>query len=420
MDGDCRFTPPAPDMPADLVWPADPLAVPDWVYTDRRVHDLEQSRIFQGRVWNYVGLECEIPQPGCWVRSHVGATPVVMARDEHGTVHVFENRCAHRGAEFCRGWRGRDARLSCPYHQWTYDLSGTLVSVPLRRGLRGEGGLPDGFDLEAHSLRRLFVTLRNGVVFASFRDDVEPLEEYLGPDMLREFDTVFDGRAMKLLGHHRNTLPGNWKLYQENLKDPYHATLLHTYLTTFGLFVAGNRTAIVGDIKGRHHALLNARPQGRPENDASKADIASFKSSMQLADPRVIEFRREHDSEWSSAAMTIWPNLVIIRQTNILSVRQIVPVSPEKFLLVWTSLGYEGDSEDMTAHRLRQNNIFGPGGFLGIDDHEAIKFVQDGLNRAVPRDQVVPLGSDEEGPEVLVTDRAIREMYRHWRHEMGM
>jgi anthranilate 1,2-dioxygenase large subunit len=404
----------------EFAWPEDPIAIPDWVYTDQRIHTLEQERIFQGRTWNYVGLDCEIPEPGCWVRSFVGGLPVVLARAEDGSVHVFENRCAHRGAEFCRAWKGQDTRLACPYHQWAYDLTGELVSVPLRRGLRGVGGLPADFDMAAHSLRKLHVTTRNGTIFASFSDDVEPLEDYLGPDMLAEFDTVFDGRKLMLLGHHRNSLSGNWKLYQENLKDPYHATLLHTYLTTFGLFVAGNRTAIIGDAKGRHHALLNARPQGRPENDEAKADIASFKASMTLADPRVIEFRREHASKWSSAAMTIWPNLALIRQTNILSIRQIVPVAPDKFLLIWTSVGYAEDSPDMTAHRLRQNNIFGPGGFLGIDDHEAIKFVQDGLARSMTRDQVVPLGTDDETPEVLVTDRAIREMYRNWRSEMGL
>ncbi len=403
----------------DLVWPADPLAVPDWVYTDPRVFALEQERIFRGRNWSYVGLEVEVPAPGNYVRSYVGSIPVVMTHDEDGEIHVFENRCAHRGAEFCKTYRGSATRLICPYHQWSYDLSGQLVGVPLRRGLQGKGGLPADFDMADHGLRRLYVTRRNGVVFASFRDDVEPLEEFLGPDILAEFDTVFDGRPLHLLGHHRNTLPGNWKLYQENLKDPYHATLLHTYLTTFGLFVAGNKAEILGDAAGRHHSLVNARPKEQPKMDADRAEIGSFDDTIRLQDPRVIEFIREHDSKWSSAATTIWPNLTIIRQTNILSIRQIVPTSANDFLLNWTAIGYAADSEEMTAHRLRQNNIFGPGGFLGIDDHEAIKFVQDGMMRSRPRDGVLPLGADEEASDTIITDRAMREMYRHYRREMG-
>ena len=54
---------------------------------------------------------------------------------------------------------------------------------------------------------------------------------------------VFDGRKLRILGYYRNELPGNWKLYHENLKDPYHATLLHSFLVTFGLMVAGNKSA---------------------------------------------------------------------------------------------------------------------------------------------------------------------------------
>ena len=88
-------------------------------------------------------------------------------------------------------------------------------------------------------------------------------------------------------------------------------------------------------------------------------------------------------------------------------------------MLIWTTFGYADDSQEMEEHRLRQNNIFGPGGFLGIDDNEALKFVQDGLRRSVPRHGLAPLGSDQESEEVVITDRAIRSMYRHYRESMG-
>ena len=404
---------------ADLKWPADPAEIPDWVYTDRRVYDLELERIFLGPTWNYVALEAELPRPGDYIRSYIGSIPIVVARDQAGQVHAFENRCAHRGVEFCKTYRGNAAQFICPYHQWTYDLSGALVSVPFRRGVKGKGGMPADFKPDEHNLRRLNVTCRHGVVFASVCDQMESLENYLGPDILDQFDTIFDGRELKILGVHRNTLPGNWKLYQENLKDPYHATLLHTYLTTFGLFVAGNKTAIMTDAKGRHSSLCNARPQGRPSNDESKTEIRSFHAAMQLADPRVIQLIPEKDTPWTSNAITIWPNLILLRQTNILGLRQIVPMGPHEFMLIWTTFGYADDTPEMEQHRLRQNNIFGPGGFLGIDDNEALKFVQDGLRRSVPRYGLAPLGSDDESADTVITDRAIRSMYRHYRESMG-
>jgi phenylpropionate dioxygenase-like ring-hydroxylating dioxygenase large terminal subunit len=419
-----RFATPSPNSQnnpvADFRWPDDPAEVPDWVYTDQRIYDLERQRIFQGRTWNYVALEVELPKPGNYIRSYIGDIPIVVARDEAGVVHAFENRCAHRGVEFCKTYRGTVDRFICPYHQWTYDLSGALKSVPFRRGVKGLGGMPADFKLEDHNLRSLNIACRNGVVFASFCDDIESLEDYLGPDILDQFDTVFDGRPLKLLGVHRNTLPGNWKLYQENLKDPYHATLLHTYLTTFGLFVAGNKTMILTDSKGRHATLCNARPKERPANDQNKSEIRSFHAAMKLADPRVIQHIPEKDSPWTSNAITIWPNLILLRQTNILGARQIVPMGPNQFMLIWTTFGYADDEAAMEQHRLRQNNIFGPGGFIGIDDNEAIKFVQDGVMRSVPRHGVAPLGQDDEAPDVVITDRAIRSMYRYYRKEMGL
>jgi len=409
-----------PASVADLRWPDDPSLIPDWVYTDERIYALEQERIFRGPTWNFVGLEAEIPRIGDYVRSYVGSIPVIVARGMDKQVAVFENRCAHRGAELVKAYRGNSRSFVCPYHQWTYDLKGALRGVPFRQGVNGLGGYPADFDLSANSLRTLKVTCRGGAVFASFSDTVEPLDQYLGPELLSEFDTIFNGRPLKVLGLHRNSLEGNWKLYQENLKDPYHATLLHTYLTTFGLFVAGNRTGIVADAKGRHSALLNARPAAGPANDATKTDIRSFKPAMKLADPRVLEFVQEFDSPWSSSAITIFPSLILIRQLNILSARMIVPQGPGKFMLVWTAFGYADDSEELVRHRLRQNNIFGPGGFLGIDDHEALKMVQDGLSRSMPRHGVAALGKDEEPMETVITDRAIRLMYRHYRDLMGL
>ena len=98
------------------------------------------------------------PDPGSFKRSYVGDVPVIVSRDEDGAVHVFENRCAHRGVEFCRELRGKAENFTCPYHQWMYDLKGELMAVPFRRGDRGEGGMPKDFKLEDHNPKKLNVT----------------------------------------------------------------------------------------------------------------------------------------------------------------------------------------------------------------------------------------------------------------------
>ena len=76
----------------------------------------------------------------------------------------------------------------------------------------------------------------------------------------------------------------------------------------------------------------------------------------------------------------------------------------------------------MKGHRLRQGNLMGPAGFLGLEDNEAIKFVQDGMQHvphgehAVKLDPAVPTGTSE----TLISESSIRAMYQHWRAEMGL
>ena len=143
------------------VWPEEGATrIPDWVYTSQEIYELEVERIFRGKTWNYVALEVEIPNPGDFKRSHVGPISVLVTRCKDGSIAVVENRCAHRGAEFCRVHRGNTPHLVCPYHQWTYDLNGTLIGVPFRRGSDKQGGMPSTFRTEDHGLRKLKVATR--------------------------------------------------------------------------------------------------------------------------------------------------------------------------------------------------------------------------------------------------------------------
>jgi apoptosis-inducing factor 3 len=405
------------------VWPEEGLRrIPDWVYTDQAIYEREIDKIFHGRTWNYVALECEVPNAGDFIRSNVGPTPVVVSRADDGGIHVFENRCVHRAAEFCRKLSGNAKEFVCPYHQWTYDSKGNLTGVPFRRGVGGKGGMPAYFRNAEHSLRQLNVTVHRGVVFASYQRDMDPLRDYLGPEILAEFEATFDGRKPRLLGHYRHTLAGNWKLYHENLKDPYHATLLHTFLVTFGLLVAGNKSLMLADATGRHGVMASARSDGKSVSGDARKEMRAYREGMTLAEPRFMDFVDEFDSPWSVTMATIWPNLVIQREMNTLGVRHIVPTGPHEFVMKWTMFGFEGDDEEMTRHRLRQGNLMGPAGFLGLEDNEAMKFVQDGMQRVPNGRHIVELDPAVETgtADTLISEAAIRAMYQHWRREMEL
>ena len=416
-----------PDLQLSLtkhyVWPAEGLTrIPDWLYTDQTIYEREVEKIFHGRTWNYVALECEVPKPGDFIRSNVGPTSVVVVRADDGSINVFENRCSHRAAEFCRELSGNVKEFVCPYHQWSYDLQGSLAGVPFRRGVNGKGGMPADFNPAQHGLRRLNVTTHRGVVFASYVQDMESFQDYLGPQVLKEFEATFDGRKPKLLGYYRHTLPGNWKLYLENLKDPYHATLLHTFLVTFGLLVAGNRSLMLADASGRHGVMASAKSERKNVSSDAKKEMRAYREGMALAEPRFMDFIEEFDSPWSVTMATIWPNLIIQREMNTLGVRQIIPTGPHEFIMKWTMFGFEGDDDEMTRHRLRQGNLMGPAGFLGLEDNEAIKFVQDGMQRVPGREHLVKLDPAVAAgtSDSLISEASIRAMYRHWRTEMGL
>ncbi len=409
---------------SECVWPEDALHyIPDWAYTSQAVYDKEMDQIFRGDTWNFVALEAEIPNAGDYKRSYVGSIPVVVSRAEDQSIHVFENRCAHRGVEFCREGQGNTKEFVCPYHQWSYNLKGDLQGVPFKRGVNKEGGMPKDFRNEDHGLRKLNVATLNGVVFASYSDTVEPLEEYLTPEILEDFRAAFPGKPLKILGYYRNELPCNWKMYHENLKDSYHATLLHSFLVVFGLFVAGNKTTITLDSKhGRHSYLGSAKTDDlyAEVSADTKKEMRSFHDGLRLRDEGFLNFIKEFDSPWSVTMQTIWPNLIVQREMNTLGVRHIIPNGPNSMIMQWTMFGYEDDTEEMTRHRLRQGNLMGPGGFLGIEDNEAMKFVQEGLRRSTTGLNVIKLESGKVGASTsLISEAAIRSMYQYYRGVMG-
>ena len=337
--------------------------IPFAVYTQQDTHQKELERFFYRAHWSYVGLEAEVPNGGDFKRTVIGERSVIMTRAQDGQIHVVENVCAHRGMAFCRERHGNKKELVCPYHQWSYALDGKLQGVPFRRGVRQDGkingGMPADFDPKDHGLTALKVATRGGVVFASFDHQVESLEDYMGPAILNYFDRLFNGRQLKILGYNRQRIPGNWKLMQENIKDPYHPGLLHTWFVTFGLWRADNKSELRMDAHHRHAAMISTRGSAGQASGASSdvTQVSSFKASMQLNDPSFLDIVPE--AWWggpTAVMMTLFPSVIFQQQVNSVSTRHIQPDGHGAFDFVWTHFGFEDDTPDMTERRLRQAN----------------------------------------------------------------
>ncbi|MFM7002753.1 MAG: aromatic ring-hydroxylating dioxygenase subunit alpha, partial [Limnohabitans sp.] len=298
--------------------------------------------------------------------------------------------------------------------------------VPFRRGVRQDGkvngGMPADFDPKDHGLTRLKVAIRGGVVFASFDHQIESLEDYMGPVILKYFDRLFNGRQLKILGYNRQRIPGNWKLMQENIKDPYHPGLLHTWFVTFGLWRADNKSELRMDDKHRHAAMISTRgAAGQATGGASDVtQVSSFKASMELNDPSFLDIVPE---PWwggpTAVMMTLFPSVIFQQQVNSVSTRHIQPDGHGAFDFVWTHFGFEDDTPEMTERRLRQANLFGPAGFVSADDGEVIEFSQQGFESKSQHRALAELGGKDVGEtDHMVTETLIRGMYEYWRNVM--
>ncbi|MHB8528588.1 MAG: SRPBCC family protein [Caulobacteraceae bacterium] len=393
--------------------------VPYWLYTDETIYARELKQIFGGPAWSFVGLEAEIPSVGDFKRASIGEASVIMARGRDNEVNVLQNRCAHRGLQLCRQDYGRTRSFQCPYHQWTYRLNGDLSGVPFAKGVDGKGGMPPDFDRRDHSLRKLNVAVRHGAIFASFADDLEPLEAYFGDKMLSLFDRVFTGRPLRVLGVSRQRIPANWKLMLENIKDPYHASLLHVFLVTFGLFRADNPSRTEMDVTGRHSALISRRGDRRASE--ATGEMSSFRENLELKDPTLLDIVKEFPDPATVVMQTIWPNLIVQQQANTLATRQIAPRGPGEFDLNWTFFGYEDDDEAMTKRRLRHANLMGPAGFVSLDDSEVMDLAQRGITGGEEGAAVVEMGGrGTEDHDHMVTETAIRAFYAYYRTVMEL
>lgn len=408
--------------PVDRAWPTDDTSrIPLWIYSDAANYARELERIFYGRQWHYVGVDCEVPNPGDYKRWVIGERSVLMIRDKEGGINVLLNSCAHRGTEICQKAFGSGPILRCPYHQWSYDFKGNLQGVPFRRGVKGQGGFDDDFDPAQHGLKRLKVENVNGAIFATFDHDAPAFADYLGPEMMRYMKRVFNGKTLRVVGYQRQRLKGNWKLYMENIKDPYHATLLHVFLISFGIYRIDQVGVTAQDEATGAHCVF-ASSRNKREDTKGAEEMASLKADYELKDPRMIVPVKEFPDDISIMIQTLFPGLIVQQQTNSLQLRYIIPLGPDAFELSWTYLGYADDDEEMVLRRLRQANLTGPSGYISVDDSEVMEFSGAGVRPNPAGVAVVELDGRSPWPtpgKHMVTESAIRGFYHHYRNVMG-
>jgi anthranilate 1,2-dioxygenase large subunit len=380
--------------------PAESLTrVPYWVFQTAETYRKEQERIFQGPSWHYLALEVELPEPGDFRTTKIGDTPVVITRDNDGEIYAFENRCAHRGALICLDTHGKGKKdFSCVYHAWTYDRQGNLKGIAFKDGVKGQGGMPDTFRMGDHGPRKLRIAILHGLIFGSFSEDVPPIEEYLGDEISSRIERVLGGRKPVVLGRVTQALPNNWKLYMENVKDSYHASILHLFFTTFELNRLSQKGGIIVDESGGHHVSYSAIDTTAQKDSEYANQQLRSESQYKLADPSLLQgFDEYHDG------VTL----------------QILSVFPTD--LNWTYLGFSDDTPEQRMTRIKQGNLVGPAGYISMEDGCVGGFVQRGIAGASEQEAILEMGgSQAQSSESRVTEASVRGFWKAYRNNMDM
>ena len=370
------------------------------IYTDPAIFELEMERVF-GAAWIYVGHESQVKNPGDYFATQIGRKPVVMVRDNEGTLNVVHNQCAHRGAMVVATEKGNAPEFTCCYHGWTYHLNGRLKAVPLNHGY------PKDFDPSnpKTSMRAVpRVKSYRGFVFGSLAEHGPSLEESLG-HMLTSLDDLVDrapdGEIEVAGGTFKHAYDANWKIYFENLCDAAHPLFTHRssieaaqaqsdsvhsdgtgeiairqmrqnaapysfWETQVGIWTYPNGHSYLGD----YHD--NSKLVAALKDPVFREYIAALEKKKGKAEAkRILEVRR-----WNS---NIYPNVSLMSQFQ--QLRVVHPIAVNRTVVQTYNFRLKGAPEQMFRNTVAFANIVnGTGSLVLTDDLEIYNRIELGLS----------------------------------------
>ncbi len=398
-------------------------------WSDPHIYELEKKGIF-GKAWLFLGHESQIKNPGDFVQAFMCETPIILARGEDNKVYASINSCTHRGLPVCRADHGNTKRFVCPYHNWSYKVSGELAAIPQERIVEKK---PCKEELGLKQVPR--VESWNGMIFGSFDPEIIPLEDYLG-DMRFYLDAFFlrFPQGIEFIGApHRWVIDANWKLPMENqLGDVNHGPFLHAAVippeANEEIFTVGHSVVP----HPGHGATFRLMPEDTPVENVGWG----FESiAGQLGGPELQEYLKEVQAQaaervgpiraqMKGLTYGVYPNLSFLWSNCAFKVSH--PRGPGK-VEYWSWSVVPADAPDHLKKIMRSNStsFFGPGGILEQEDSEAWmqQFKGANIDFADDRPFFYGLGFGEEKPHPdlpgLVSNTAneyyARAFFQRWR-----
>ena len=172
-------------------------------------------------VWLYACTVAHVKQPGDYFVFELASNSIIIVRGRDNQVRAFWNSCRHRGSRICEQQRGRAARLTCPYHQWTYGLDGALLAAR---------SMADDFDKQDHGLTPVALENIGGLIFICMADEPPPIDR-VKADIADQI-AIYDLDKCKVAVQDDLIEDANWKLVMENNRECYHCDAGHPELVS--------------------------------------------------------------------------------------------------------------------------------------------------------------------------------------------
>jgi phenylpropionate dioxygenase-like ring-hydroxylating dioxygenase large terminal subunit len=230
-----------------------PRALPAWVYSHPEMTRLEIERILEPS-WQIVCHVNAIAQPGDFVTFELGSGGVVALRDSQGQIRTFHNVCRHRGARILEGSGRCAGAITCPYHGWSYRLSGELRAIPERDSF-------PGLERSDWGLKPVRSQVAFGFVFVCLSGDPPPLEQVWG-DLARELEPHRIAQMQPLGPMYVEHWDCDWKVAMDNYLESYHVPIGHPGLAR--MFTPDYQDqALLPSGVARGHSHMRAQPSSR-------------------------------------------------------------------------------------------------------------------------------------------------------------
>jgi Rieske 2Fe-2S family protein len=194
------------------------FSLPQAFYVDEEIFKADFEAVFETD-WLFACNVCEIKRPGDYLTMEIGVNSLLILRDRDGEVRAFHNTCRHRGSRICNAEKGHAHRLVCPYHQWVYELDGSLIHARQ---------MPKDFDTSGYGLKPAKVEVICGLVYVSIAESPPSLDRYraaitpyIAPHQPDRTKVAFTSTIIE---------EANWKLVIENNRECYHCAGNHPEL----------------------------------------------------------------------------------------------------------------------------------------------------------------------------------------------